>query len=368
MKILANNLHIEYQKYAEEYEKKALDVLRSGWYVLGKELDLFEQKFADYLGAKHCTGVASGLDALVIAHRLLGIGEDDEVIVAANSYIACVMGITINGATPVFVEPDEYHNLDAEKIEESITSKTKAILVVHLYGQSCDMDKIMEVAKRNNLLVIEDCAQAHGAEWNNKKLGTFGDAACFSFYPTKNLGGFGDGGAIVTNSSKLAEEIMCYRNYGSRVKYQNDVVGMNSRLDEIQAGLLSVKLEHLDDISKERRKIADKYFSDIKNNHIELPKVRANAKPVWHQFVVRTRYRDELQEYLKKNDIDTVIHYPIPPHLSNAYKYLDYKKGDFPIAEEEADSVLSLPLYYGLTQNEQEYTIGIINSWKSKYE
>lgn len=364
MKILANNLNVEYQKYADEYEKKALEVLRSGWYVLGKELDQFEQKFAKYLRAKYCIGVASGLDALIISHRLLGIGEGDEVIVAANSYIACVMGITINGAQPIFVEPDEYHNIDAAKIEESITDKTKAILAVHLYGQSCDMDTVMEVAKRNNLLVIEDCAQAHGAEWDNQKLGTYGDAACFSFYPTKNLGGFGDGGAIVTNNPKLEEEVRCYRNYGSRVKYQNDVVGMNSRLDEIQAGLLSVKLEHLDDISKERMKIADRYFNGIKNNLIELPKIRGNVKPVWHQFVVMTKHRDELQEYLKNNGIETVIHYPVPPHLSNAYKYLGYNEGDFPVAESYANSVLSLPLYYGLTLEEQEYTINVINSWK----
>lgn len=365
MKIFANNLRAEYQKYADEYEKKALDVLRSGWYVLGKELDIFEQKFASYLGAKYCIGVASGLDALVIAHRLLGIGEGDEVIVASNAYIACVMGITINGAKPIFVEPDQYHNIDAEKIERSITDKTKAILAVHLYGQSCDMDTIMKVASKNNLLVIEDCAQAHGAEWNGRKLGAYGDAACFSFYPTKNLGGFGDGGAIVTNNAKLADQVRTYRNYGSRVKYQNDVVGVNSRLDEIQAGLLNVKLEHLDDINEERSRMAERYSDDIKNKHIELPIIRRNAKPVWHQFVVRSKHRNELQEYLKQNDIDTVIHYPIPPPLSDAYSHLGYKKGDFPIAAEYAGSVLSLPLYCGLTQQEQEYIIDIVNSWKN---
>lgn len=365
MKILANNLNVEYQKYSDEYEKKALEVLRSGWYVLGKELDLFEKNFASYLGAEYCVGVASGLDALVIAHKLLGIGEGDEVIVAANAYIACIMGITINGAKPVLVEPNQHYNIDAAKIERSITSKTKAILAVHLYGQSCDMDTIMSIAKRNNLLVIEDCAQAHGAEWCSRKVGTYGDAACFSFYPTKNLGGFGDGGAIVMDDVKLAEEARCYRNYGSRVKYKNDVVGTNSRLDEIQAGLLNVKLEHLDDINEERSKIAKRYLHGIKNDLIKLPRVSQNSKPVWHQFVVRTKHRNELQEYLKKSDIDTVIHYPIPPHLSNAYKYLGYKKGDFPVAEEYADSVLSLPLYYGLTQKEQEYIIDIINDWKN---
>jgi dTDP-4-amino-4,6-dideoxygalactose transaminase len=365
MKILANNLQVEYQKYADEYEKKALDVLSSGWYVLGKELNLFEKNFAGYLGSKYCVGVASGLDALVIAHRLLGIGEGDEVIVAANSYIACVMGITINGAKPVFVEPDEHFNIDVTKIEQSITSKTKSILAVHLYGQSCDMDTIMEVAKRNNLLVIEDCAQAHGAEWGGKKVGTYGDAACFSFYPTKNLGGFGDGGAIVTNSTELTEDIRCYRNYGSRTKYQNDVVGTNSRLDEIQAGLLNVKLEHLNDINEERAKIAQRYFDGIKNNLIELPKINQNAKPVWHQFVIRTNHRNELQEYLKQNSIGTIIHYPIPPHLSRAYIYLGYKKNDFPVAEEYADQILSLPLYYGLTHQEQGYIIDIINGWKN---
>jgi dTDP-4-amino-4,6-dideoxygalactose transaminase len=364
VRLFANNLHVEYQKYADEYEKKALDVLRSGWYVLGKELDLFEQEFANYLSAKHCIGVASGLDALIISHKLLGIGPGDEVIVAANAYIACVMGITINGAKPIFVEPDQHHNIDVAKIEQSITSKTKAILAVHLYGQSCDMDIVMKIANRNDLLVIEDCAQAHGAEWDGRKVGTYGNAACFSFYPTKNLGGFGDGGAIVTDNAKLAEDIRCYRNYGSRVKYQNDVVGTNSRLDEIQAGLLTIKLKYLDNINKERSKIAQRYFQGINNKLIELPKIRLNTKPVWHQFVVSTKYRNELQEYLKQNGINTVMHYPIPPHLSNAYKYLGYKKGDFPMAEEYANSVLSLPLYYGLTQKEQEYTIDIINNWK----
>jgi dTDP-4-amino-4,6-dideoxygalactose transaminase len=341
-----------------------MEVLRSGWYVLGRELDLFEKKFASYLGTEYCVGVASGLDALVITHKLLGIGEEDEVIVAANAYIACVMGITINGAKPVFVEPDHQYNIDVSRIEQSITSKTKAILAVHLYGQSCDMDAIMKIANKNKLLVIEDCAQAHGTEWGGKKVGTYGDAACFSFYPTKNLGGFGDGGAIATNDTELAEEIRSYRNYGSRVKYQNEVVGTNSRLDEIQAGLLNVKLEHLNDINEERVKIAERYFKGVKNDLIELPKENQNTKPVWHQFVVRTKHRDELHEHLKQNDIDTVIHYPIPPHLSNAYKHLGYKKGDFPVAEEYADSVLSLPLYYGLTHKEQEYIIDIINRWR----
>jgi RimJ/RimL family protein N-acetyltransferase len=249
-------------------------------------------------------------------------------------------------------------------IEKKITKRTKAILAVHLYGQSCNMTEIMKIAKKYKLLVIEDCAQAHGAMWNKKKVGTFGNAACFSFYPTKNLGAFGDGGAIVTNDSLLAEKIRCFRNYGSKVKYQNEIVGTNSRLDELQAGLLGVKLRHIDDINNERKKIAGKYLNGIKNKFIDLPQIQENAIHIWHQFVIRTNYRDELKSFLLEKGISTDIHYPIPPHLSKAYRYLGYKVGDFPVAEQFSNRVLSLPIYNGMSLEEINYIIDQINIFR----
>lgn len=258
MKIMPNRLDRGFQLYQEEFETKALEVLRSGWYVLGKEVSSFEEEFAAYTGGKHCIGLASGLDALWIAFRVLGIGKGDEVIVQGNTYIASVMGITINGATPVFVEPDEYFNIDASQIEEKITGKTKAILVVHLYGQASNMDIIMEIARKHNLRVVEDCAQSHGARFRGKMTGTFGDIGCFSFYPSKNLGAFGDGGAIVTDDSSIADDVRIFRNYGSEKRYYNKVVGTNSRLDELQAGLLRVRLSHMQELEEEKRKICSR--------------------------------------------------------------------------------------------------------------
>lgn len=363
MKVPFNVLNKTYFMKQEEYEKKALDVLRNGWYVLGNEVKEFEKEFANYIGTKYSVGLDNGLNALVIAFRELGIGAGDEVIVQANTYIASVMGITMNGATPVFVEPDEYFNIDAERIEAAITEKTKAICVVHLYGQASNMDKIMEIAKKYNLYVVEDCAQSHGADFNGKRTGTFG-IGCFSFYPSKNLGCFGDGGAITTNDEKLDRDFRVLRNYGSEKRYYNEVVGYNSRLDELQAGLLRVKLSHLNELTEEREKIANKYLAEIKNSKIELPKVREGATSVWHLFVVKTDERDNLQKYLESNGIGTVIHYPIPPHLSKAYEYLGYKKGDFPITERYAETVLSLPLYNGMTDEEQKYVIEVINRYE----
>lgn len=361
--IMQNNLKRQFLQYADEYEQKAIDILRSGWYVLGEEVKNFEKEWAQYIGTKYCVGLASGLDALWISFRLLEIGEGDEVIVCSNSYIACVMGITINGAKPVFVEPDKYDNIDVEKIEEAITDRTKAILAVHLYGQSCDMTRIMEIANKYNLRVVEDCAQSHGNHWNGKKVGTFGDIGCFSFYPSKGCGAFGDGGCIVTNDEELANKFRIFRNYGSEKRYHNIMVGSNSRLDEIQAGLLRVKLSHLDDINFERCNIAKQYLNEIKNPYVILPSVRPGADSTWHQFVIHSEYRDELMEYLKENEIGTLIHYPIPPHLSDAYKYLGKKAGDYPIAEKYADEVLSLPIYNGMTQEEISLVIKTINEF-----
>ena len=361
MKIMQNRMDRGFQRYQNEYEQKALEVLRSGWYILGKELEAFEKEFADYLGAKYCTGLACGLDALWIAFRVLGIGQGDEVIVQGNTYIASVMGISINGATPVMVEPDEYFNIDASKIEEKITEKTKAILVVHLYGQAAQMDKICEIAEKYNLKIVEDCAQSHGARFGGRMTGTFGDIGCFSFYPSKNLGAFGDAGAIVTNDARLAEKVKIFRNYGSEKRYYNKVVGTNSRLDEIQAGLLRVKLQHLPELTAERAKICESYLLNIRNPRIKLPEVRKNATAIWHQFVIRCEERDRLQEFLKEQGIDCIIHYPIPPHLSEAYRYLGIKEGSLPITEKYAREVLSLPLYNGMTEDEYLYVADCIN-------
>ena len=364
--IMTNNLKRQYDLHAVEYEKKALEVLRSGWYVLGNEVKSFEEEWASYIGTSYCVGLASGLDALWISFRLLGIGVGDEVIVCANAYIACVMGITINGATPVFVEPDEYDNIDASKIEKAITPKTKAILAVHLFGQACDMTNIMNIARKYNLKVVEDCAQSHGNHWNGQTVGTFGNIGCFSFYPSKGCGAFGDAGCVVTDDKELAQKFKTFRNYGSEKRYHNMMVGSNSRLDEIQAGLLRVQLKHLDEFNQERCRIADRYYKEITNPAIILPKIRPGADSTWHQFVIHVpRNRDELMEYLKKREIGTLIHYPIPPHLSEAYAYLGHKRGDFPITERYADEVLSLPIYCGMTEEEQKIVIDAINEFEA---
>ena len=364
VKILPNDLGRQYGLNAAEYEAKALEVLRSGWYILGKEVSAFEEEWAGWVGAKHCVGLASGLDALWMSFRLLDIGEGDEVIVCANAYIACVMGITMNGATPVFVEPDAYDNIDAEKIEAAITPRTRAILAVHLYGQCCDMGRIMEIARAHGLRVVEDCAQSHGNHWQGKTAGTFGDVGCFSFYPTKGCGAFGDAGCIVTDDDTLAEKFRVYRNYGSEKRYHNCVVGTNSRLDELQAGLLRVKLQHLDGFNEERCRIADRYRKELKNPLVQLPRIRPGADSSWHQFVVHVQGRDALAAYLADKGIGTIIHYPIPPHLSEAYAYLGKHRGDYPIAERYADEVLSLHMYNGMTQEEQSFVIRAINEWR----
>lgn len=361
MKIMPNCLDRGFYQYQDEFEKKAIEVLRSGWYVLGKEVENFEIEFADYVGAKYCVSLANGLDALWIAFRILGIGQGDEVIVQGNTYIASVMGITINGAKPVFVEPDEFYNIDASKIEDKINDHTKAILVVHLYGQASNMAPIVELCKKYHLRLVEDCAQAHGAKYNGKQVGTFGDIGCYSFYPSKNLGAFGDGGAIVTNDDKIAADTRIFRNYGSEKRYYNKVVGANSRLDELQAGLLRVRLKHLEELAAEKRQICDKYLYELKNEKFELPRVRDKAAHIWHQFVVRSEDRDELMKYLDENGIGTIIHYPIPPHLSEAYSYLGVKEGELPITERYAKTVLSIPLYNGMAEEEQEYIIKIMN-------
>lgn len=364
MEIMTNRLDRGFYRYQEEFESKAVEILRSGWYILGKELEAFENEFATWVGAKYCVGVGNGLDALCLAFRALGIGEGDEVIVQGNTYIASVMGITTNGATPVFVEPDEYNNIDTSKIEAAITNKTKAVLVVHLYGQASKMDDVVSMCQKYNLRLVEDCAQSHGSKFKGKVTGTFGDVGCFSFYPSKNLGAFGDGGAIITNNSEIDKTVRMLRNYGSEVRYYNKVVGVNSRLDEMQAGLLRIRLKHMDELNQEKKKIAERYLREIHNPYVELPETRENCEHIWHQFVIHSSRRDELQDYLKNNGIATIIHYPIPPHLQEAYSYLGYKVGDFPITERYANEVLSIPMYNGITDEEQEYVIQIINKFQ----
>lgn len=363
MKIMPNRMDKGFYKYQKEFEDKSLEVLRSGWYVLGKEVSSFEEEFAAYTGSRYCVGLASGLDALWIAVKLLGIGPGDEVLVQANTYIATVMGITMNGATPIFVEPDEHFGMDVTKIEDKITDKTKAIMVTHLYGMASKMDEIVRVCKKHNLKLIEDCAQSHGACFNGQMTGTFGDVGCFSFYPSKNLGAFGDAGAVVVNDENLAKEFKIFRNYGSEKRYYNKVVGANSRLDELQAGLLRVRLSHMQELTDEKIKIAERYNKEINNPKIKLPVLADGATCVWHQYVIRCEERDKLIDYLNEKEIGTIIHYPIPPHLAEAYRYLGYKKGDFPITEHLADTILSIPMYNGMTEEEQSYVIDALNTF-----
>jgi len=364
MKVPFNVLDRQFFLHQQEYEAKALEVLRSGWYILGSEVKSFEEEFAAYLGAKYCIGLASGLDALMIAFRALGIGSGDEVIVAANSYIACVMGITMNGATPIFVESDKYYNIDPEAVENAVTKKTKAVLAVHLYGQSADMNSLKDICSRHGLYLVEDCAQSHGSKHGEKMSGTIGDIGCFSFYPSKNLGCFGDGGAIVTQNPDIEKEIRVLRNYGSEKRYHNKTVGYNSRLDEIQAGLLRVKLRYIDELNKEREEIAKRYLTEIKNEEILLPESMKNSTHIYHLFVIRLKNREKFMKYMEENDIGTMIHYPIPPHLSEAYGYLGYKKGDFPLAEAYSNEVVSIPIYNGMKKEEIDYVIEVINNYK----
>ena len=364
MKIMPNRLDRVFYMYQKEFEEKALSVLRSGWYVLGKEVSAFEEEFASYTGAGYCVGLASGLDALWITFRLLNIGAGDEVIVQGNTYIASVMGITINGATPVFTEPDEYFGMDPDKIEHLITEKTKAVLVTHLYGTASRMDKIKDICERHGLRLVEDCAQSHGACFNGQITGTFGDVGCFSFYPSKNIGAFGDAGAVILNDERLAREFRIFRNYGSEKRYYNKVVGANSRLDELQAGLLRIRLSHIDELTNERLKLAETYSSKITNPLIKLPKIAPEASSVWHQYVIRCEEREQLIRHLNSREIGTIIHYPIPPHLAEAYRYLGYKSGDLPLTEHLADTVLSLPMYNGMTDDEQMYVIDAINDFQ----
>ncbi len=351
--------------YEEAFQNKLKDLLHSGWYILGKEVTTFEQRFAEYCQSKYCVGVGNGLDALTLifkAYIELGIlQKGDEVIVPANTYIASILAILHADLVPVLVEPKlETYNLNPDLIQEKITSKTKAILVVHLYGQLAEMDKINTIAKATNLLVIEDAAQAHGSEIGNRKS-EIGNPKAFSFYPGKNLGALGDGGAVVTNDELLAKTIRQLRNYGSEVKYYNNYVGFNSRLDELQAGFLNVKLPHLDEENAKRRQIAKRYLEEIKNDKISLAFWDYSNNHVFHLFVIRTENRPELQDYLQKNGIETMIHYPVPPHKQKALR--DFNHLSFPVTEKIHREILSLPISPVMTGEEVSFVVEVLNRY-----
>lgn len=360
------DLHKINERFRIKLDEANRRVLDSGWYLLGNEDETFEQAFADYCGTKHAIGCANGLDALILIVKALGIGPGDEVIAPANTYIASLIAISAAGATPILVEPDiNTYLIDPDKIELAITGKTKAIMVVHLYGKTCEMDKIGAIAKKHDLKVIEDCAQSHGAFYGEKRCGNLGDAAGFSFYPGKNLGCLGDGGAVTTNDDELAKKIRALRNYGSDVKYHFPYRGTNSRLDELQAAYLSVKLPHLDADNARRVEIAERYCREISNPAIKLPTSPSGRKDnVYHVFPVRTVKRDEFQRYLTDNGIQTVIHYPIPPHKQPAYtEWHDLK---LPITEEIHDTIISLPISPVMTNEDVSEVIQVVNAYNLK--
>lgn len=351
------------ERFRPEIDAAIKRVLDSGWYILGKEDEKFESDFAAFCGVKHCIGCANGLDALNLIIKGYGFGAGDEIIAPANTYIASILAITQNNCTPVLVEPDlKTYNINPDLIEEKITSKTKAIMVVHLYGQAVEMAKILELAKKYNLKIIEDSAQAHGAIYKGKRTGNLGDASGFSFYPGKNLGCLGDGGCITTNDDELAAKVRAIRNYGSNVKYNNIYKGVNSRLDEIQAAVLAIKCKYLDGDNRKRREIARSYRTEINNPFLILPEVYDENAHVWHIFAVRCKQREKLQKYLEENGIQTLIHYPIPPHKQVCYK--EWNDFSYPITEKIHDEILSIPISPVQTEAETNFVIEKINRFE----
>lgn len=347
-----------------QVKKVFADVYDKGRFIGGEYCEKFEQEFAEYCGAEHCVGCGNGLDALHMILLASGIGAGDEVIVPAQTYIATALAVTYSGAKPVLVDVEpEYHAIDPDKLEQAITSDTKAIMMVHLYGQIGRFDEVKEIANRHGLLLIEDCAQAHGALYKGRIAGTLGDASAFSFYPGKNLGALGDGGAVCTNDIRLAENVRIYANYGSKEKYMHKYKGFNSRLDTVQAAILGVKLKELDRWVEDRRRIARRYLGEIKNPRVKLPVLNADATHVWHIFPLLCAERDSLKEYLEDAGIICQIHYPVPMHLHDAYIDLGYKQGAFPVAEQNAAQELSLPIYYGMTEEQISYVVEKINQF-----
>jgi len=352
--ILFNDFKKEYGSKKKEIDIAIQEVMESGYFILGKKVETFEKDFAKYLSVKHVIGVANGMEALQISLMALGIGQGHEVITTSLSAVATALAIRAVGATPVFADIDEYHHLKAEEVEKKISKKTKAIIVVHLYGQSADMEKFSEISKKYNVAIIEDCAQAHGARFKKKRVGTFGIASAFSFYPTKNLGAYGDGGAIVTNDRNISENMKMVRNYGQKNRYEHPVYGLNSRLDELQASVLSVKLKKLDAENKKRNLIALLYRNELKElSQISLPRERTHAEHVYHLFVIQSEKRNELQKFLKEKGIATLIHYPIPIHKQESFK--KYNSTHLPATEKVVKKILSLPCNTTITQTEVKY-------------
>lgn len=352
-----------YLELQGEIDAATTRVLSSGWYIGGPEVAAFESAFADYVGASHCVGVANGLDALHLALRAMDVGPGDEVIVASNGYIATLLAVSMTGATPVLIEPHPLtYNLDPTRIRAAVTDRTRVILPTHLYGQPADLDPILAVAREHGLRVLEDAAQAHGARYKGRRVGAHGDAVTWSFYPSKNLGALGDAGAVTTNDPQLAERVRTLGNYGSHKRYINEVRGTNSRLDPLQAAVLAVKLAHLDEWNNRRKRVAERYAEGLAGAGIKLPFVPDWADPIWHLFVIQTPNRSTLSDRLKKRGIETLIHYPIPPHLQQAYADLGHTRGDFPVAETLADSVLSLPVGPHLSDDDVERVIEVVTS------
>lgn len=365
MKVPFVSFEVMHGEIRDELDNAYKAVMDSNYFIQGSHCTLFEKNFADYCNAKHCIGVATGLDALYLILKAMEIGSGDEVIVPSNTYIATALAVSYTGALPVFVEPlIETYNIDVDRIEEKITDRTKAIIAVHLQGRAADMDAVNSIAKKYNLKVIEDAAQAHGTLYKGKKVGTLSDAAGFSFYPGKNLGALGDGGCVVTNNDELAVKIRALGNYGSDYKYHHIYKGTNSRLDELQAAFLDVKLQYLDKWNARRKEVANRYFNEINNPLIKMPlKPDKDYDHIYHVFVIRCDRRDELEKYLTDKGIGTVKHYPIPMHLQGAYAELGIKEGELPIAEEISKTVLSIPMYYGIDEEQISYVINTINSF-----
>jgi dTDP-4-amino-4,6-dideoxygalactose transaminase len=364
MKISCANPTAQFESHKEEIESAVLRVMRSNRYILGDEVEALEQEFASYIGVSAAIGVANGTDALERAIRALGIDFGDEIITVSHTAVATVAAIEAAGALPVLIDVDpKTFTINVQQLESVLSTKTKAIIAVHLYGQSADLDLIKAFCRKNDLWLIEDVSQAHGATWKGKRLGSIGDIACFSCYPTKNLGALGDAGLITTNNIELAKRVRMIREYGWANRYVSDLVGRNSRLDEVQAAILRVKLRYLDSDNNKRRKIAACYAQGLKSLPIDLPIINPNCESVYHLYVIRTDKRDALQKHLNDQGIGTLIHYPVPPHLQQAYQHLGYKKGDSPIAEKLADTMLSLPIWPGMSQNEVSIVVDTIKSF-----
>ena len=363
MKIPFASFDVMHKEIESEILEKFKEVYKKNWYIKGTEVFEFEKEFAKYCGRSYCVGTGNGLDAIYLALRALGIGAGDEVLVPSNTYIATALAVTYTGAKPILVEPDlNTYNMSLNGLEEAINEKTKAIIPVHLYGQAAEMDVVLKVAEKYGLCVVEDCAQAHGATYKGKKVGTFGNIGCFSFYPGKNLGALGDAGAVVTNDKNLVEKVRMLGNYGSIEKYKHKYLGNNSRLDELQAAFLRIKLKHLDSYNIARRRVAQRYLKEICNPQIVLPIVGENRTHVWHIFAIRCEQRDRFKEYLEQEGIMTVCHYPIPIYQQEAYQNII--TGEYPISQLISKQEISLPMYYGMTDEEINYVIKKVNDFR----